>query len=89
MDDYKKSFDEIKAEIAQAKKLIRLGGTYDHYKGQGRYIVIMFATQEADNELCVVYQRINTDLHFTRPVKEWVEEVEWEGQTVPRFKLVA
>lgn len=87
--DYKKSFDEITAEITEAAKVITIGATYRHYKGMGDYKPVLFAIREEDNELCVVYQRVDRpELHFTRPVAEWIETVEWEGQSTPRFRLL-
>jgi hypothetical protein len=41
---------------------------------------------EANDELCVIYQaQYGEHLTFLRPLTVWLEDVEWEGRTVPRF----
>jgi hypothetical protein len=89
MDDHK-SEDQIQQEISEAARLIKAGGTYQHYKSTDmRYKVIDFAIIEATDELGVIYQALyGSGLKFVRPVSVWLETVEWEGQTVPRFKLI-
>ncbi len=81
---------ELQQEIVEASKLIKIGATYQHYKGADMlYKVLDFATLEATNELSVVYQTLyGAGLKFVRPVSVWLENVEWKGKTVPRFKLV-
>lgn len=85
-----KSNEELQQEIQNAAVKIKIGGTYQHFKGTDKlYKVLDFATLEATNELCVVYQALYGDkLKFVRPVSVWLESVEWKGKTVPRFKLV-
>ena len=65
----------------------RVGEVYRHYKGN-LYKVIDFALHSTD-EWVVVYQGLYKDTAaklFTRPVSEWFEIVEWQGNRVPRFK---
>jgi hypothetical protein len=90
MDEHK-SHEQLQQEIAQAAKQVNIGIAYRHYKDPAKvYKVINFATQEADDELGVVYQaQYGPGLFFTRPLKEWTENVEWQGNTVPRFTPVA
>lgn len=90
MNGDKKSFETIQSEIAEAAKVIAVGGTYQHYKSPDMtYKVVNFATREADNELCVVYQALyGPGLLFIRPVQEWSQPIDWDGQTVPRFRPV-
>lgn len=86
MDD-KKTFEEIQAEITEASQAITVGGTYQHYKKPDmKYKVVLLATRESDNELCVVYQALyGPQLYFTRPVREWLETVDWQGSNKLRF----
>ena len=86
-----KNPQQILAEITAASQQITLGGTYVHYKGDKHYKVLHFATLEATDELCVVYQPLycETSLLFVRPVSVWLEMVEREGKTVQRFTPVA
>lgn len=44
---------------------------------------------EATDELCVIYQaQYGEKLTFLRPLTIWLEKVEWEGKTVPRFTKI-
>lgn len=89
MDEHK-SHEQLEKELAEAAKFIKSGTTYRHYKNPEKlYKVILLATQEADDELAVVYQaQYGPGLYFVRPVKEWLEQVEWQGKTVSRFTAV-
>jgi hypothetical protein len=63
------------------------GEAYRHYKGD-LYRVVLLAEHSNDDEWMVVYEAMyeNPDApFFTRPLREWGEEVEWEGKTVRRF----
>lgn len=63
------------------------GEIYRHYKG-GRYQIVLLAVNSNDDEWMVVYEPLyeNPDApYFTRPLKDWSEEVEWEGKKVRRF----
>ncbi len=74
-------------EIDDAKAKVHIGSRYMHYKGADKiYEVIGFGFLEATDELCVIYQaRYGEGLTFLRPLTVWLEQVEWEGRTVPRF----
>jgi hypothetical protein len=65
------------------------GEVYKHYKGDN-YRVRDLALHSNDDEWMVVYEPMyeneDADL-FTRPLREWDEEVEWEGEKVKRFTL--
>jgi hypothetical protein len=63
---------------------------YVHYKGD-HYRVVDLALHSNDDEWMVVYKPLheNADAHlFTRPVREWGEEVEWGTEKKMRFSLV-
>ena len=69
----------------------RKGEEYVHYKGD-HYRVIDLALHSNDDEWMVVYEPLyeNPDANlFTRPLREWGEEVEWEGKMMRRFTLVS
>lgn len=85
-----KTEDELKQEIVKAGKLIKIGATYQHYKGAHMlYKVLDFATLEANDELCVIYQAsYGAGFKFVRPVSVWLENVEWEDKIVSRFELL-
>ena len=66
------------------------GEVYQHYKGD-KYKVFELALHSNDETWMVVYEPMYEcpDAHlFTRPLREWGEEVEWEGKRVERFVLV-
>ena len=64
------------------------GELFRHYKGD-LYRIVLLAEHSNDDEWMVVYEPIyeNPDApYFTRPLREWNEEVEWEGEKKVRFK---
>jgi hypothetical protein len=70
----------------------KIGEIYQHYKGD-LYEVVALALHSNDEEWMVVYKPLydcpDADL-FTRPLREWGEEVEWplnSGQKTVRFIL--
>lgn len=82
-----KSEAAILAEIERAKQQISKGDTYAHYKDKTKiYKVRDFVLIEATDELGVVYEaQYGAQLRFVRSVKVWLEEVEWQGEKMPRF----
>lgn len=63
------------------------GETYRHYKGD-QYRVKLLALHSNDEEWMVVYEPLYAHPDapfFTRPLREWREPVEWQGNTVERF----
>ena len=79
---------ELAKEIEEAKMLVTVGALYTHYKGAEKiYKVIGLGFLEATDELCVIYQaQYGEQLTFLRPLTIWLEQVEWEGNVVPRFQ---
>lgn len=82
--------DQLLKEIAEARKHIKVGATYQHYKSPEKlYKIEGFTTLEATDELCVIYKALyGPGFTFVRPVSIWLENVEWQGQNVPRFTSV-
>ncbi len=67
------------------------GEKYQHYKGD-KYRVFALALHSNDDEWMVIYEPLykNPDAPlFTRPLRQWREEVVFENQKMPRFRLVA
>ena len=85
-----KPHEQICGELKEAKRKIKIGADYVHYKSSSRvYRVIDIGTLEASDELCVIYQlQDGSGLIFVRPLKEWLEPVDWQGKPVQRFKPV-
>jgi len=65
----------------------RAGEVYRHYKKGDLYKVVDLALHSSD-EWVVVYQaqyKNPAAKFFTRPLREWAEVVERQGQRMPRF----
>jgi hypothetical protein len=77
-------------QIEHAKTKVTVGAKYWHYKGKDKvYEIIGLGFLEATDELCVIYQaQCGERLTFLRPLTIWLENVEWEGKTIPRFNKI-
>lgn len=63
-------------------------GIYEHYKGN-KYEFLGIANHSETLEKMVVYKALYGDGEiWVRPLKMWHEEVEINGEKVPRFKLI-
>ncbi len=63
-----------------------VGQKFRHYKGD-HYEVVLLALH-ANDEWVVVYKPLYENAvasYFSRPLHEWNERVEWEGQLMKRF----
>ena len=68
----------------------KIGEVYQHYKGDF-YEIVSLALHSNDDEWMAVYKPLyeNPDANlFTRPFREWNEEIEWEGKMIVRFTKV-
>lgn len=66
-----------------------LPGPYRHFKG-GKYQVLAVATHSESHEPMVVYRPLYNDSGWwVRPLSMFLERVEHQGQTVPRFQFLA
>jgi len=66
------------------------GEQFLHYKGD-TYEVIALALHSNDEEWMVIYKPCyeNPDVElFTRPLRQWNEHVEWNGEFMKRFTHV-
>lgn len=64
-------------------------GKYRHYKGK-EYEVIGVARHSETLEEMVVYRALYGDHDlWVRPLKMFLEEVEVDGQKIPRFQCLA
>lgn len=68
---------------------IVIHGYYQHYKTQGIYQVLSIAKHSETLEIMVVYQAQYEDRQiWVRPLGMFLENVEYNGQIVPRFKYL-
>lgn len=63
-------------------------GLYQHYKGNFYHVIGLCRHSETEEEL-VVYQALYGDYGlWVRPLKLFLETVEINGLTIPRFKFI-
>ncbi len=60
------------------------GDQYQHYKG-GRYEIVATGFLEDSEAPCVVYRSLEKHIVWVRTAKNFLETVEYDGNTVPRF----
>ena len=75
--------------IPLPKDAPKVGETYEHYKGD-MYRVFALALHSNDDEWMVVYELLYSKPDaplFTRPLREWREEILFENRKTPRFTL--
>ncbi len=83
----RKTHEEIERELESAKKRVKIGGTYAHYKNQRHYTVTAIGLDESTERPCVVYRDAeNEKLIFIRDLEVWLEE---PMKGTPRFGLVS
>ncbi len=86
------SHDKLNEMVRVASKHVVIGGVYKHYKYPEReYFVEKIAIQESTLKVCVIYKDIASisSPSFVRDLDSWLENVEWEGKTIPRFVLTS
>jgi len=77
---------ELKTRLAEAADRITVGARYTHYKNHD-YTVLDLVIIEATDEVGVIYRaEYGSHLTFMRPAASWLETVEVDGRTVPRFR---
>jgi hypothetical protein len=62
-------------------------GKYQHFKG-GQYEVIGIAKHSETLEDLVIYKEIPDGEFWARPEKMFLEEVDFKGKKVQRFKYI-
>ena len=91
MQDQHKPREQILRELKEAGEKIEKGAQYAHYKHPEQpYTIYDFCVLEATDEICALYGPTDEPrIRFVRPVSVFLETVEWEGETLPRFRRVA
>jgi hypothetical protein len=81
-----KSLDEIKKGWDSFVRPTD-GQKFRHYKG-GEYEIVTTGFLEDTEAPCVVYRSLEKNVVWVRTAKNFLEEIEYEGKKLPRFKLV-
>lgn len=81
---------DLRQQVQKAQSIVTIGAKYQHHKSRDKiYTVTGLGFLEATDELCVIYQaQYGERLTFVRPLSVWLQQVEWEGVTVPRFTKI-
>lgn len=84
------TLDDLARNLKNAATSVRVHGHYAHYKHPDQpYEVKGFTILEATDEVAVRYTPLsNPGIEFTRPLDSWLETVEVNGKSVPRFAPV-
>ena len=87
----KESTPEFAVALEQLKNQIPLGARFYHYKNPNQfYTVVAHGILEATGEPAVSYQaEYGEKITWIRPLAVFLENVEWEGKTIPRFTRVS
>ena len=81
---------ELAHRLKEAGEKVTVDALYTHFKDPTKlYKVKLFAILEETEEAAVVYEpQYMEGILFIRPLASWLDIVEWEGQSVPRFTKV-
>lgn len=83
--------EALNRRLAEAASKVKIGARYGHYKHPDQpYLVTGLVILEATDEVAVAYgvEEGGQQITFVRPLESWLETVTWQGQTVPRFRLI-
>lgn len=82
-----KPLAELASAIKSASTIVEIDAQYLHYKDEHRpYTVTNIVILEDTEEVAVAYHVSATpEVTFIRPLPSWLETVEWQGRTMPRF----
>lgn len=73
-------------QLSEEAKNFKLG-TYRHFKG-GEYTVREVALDSDDLSEKVIYTSLKDDLTWIRPLEEFMDTKEVDGEAVPRFTYI-
>jgi len=84
------SVETLQQRLAEAEQQVKIGARYRHYKDSTKtYRVKELVIIEATDQIGVVYVPEYVEgLAFMRPLSNWLDKVDWGGQTVNRFTFI-
>jgi len=78
----------LKMRLAAAEDLVALHSLQRHYKG-GVYRVNGYAIQETTDLPVIRYSPVDdSGLEYFKPLSDWLEPAEINGEPVPRFEPI-
>jgi hypothetical protein len=78
-------YDQLIDMVAVATGKVAPGSKWQHFKG-GECIVKGIVLIEETNEPSVLYSSVShPEVSFVRPLSTWLESIERNGQSQPRF----
>lgn len=83
-------YSELEQKLQEAASQVEVGALYFHYKDTEKknpYVVQSLGLLEATEEVCVIYKHPDKEVTWVRALSDWLQNVEWEGKTLPRFTL--
>ncbi len=86
----KKSYEELQQMISNANEQIKLGSRCYHYKDSGKfYTIVDFVIIQEIQEVGVIYEaEYMPGINFVRPISEFFDELEFEGEKRMRFTFI-
>jgi hypothetical protein len=81
-----KSVKEIKAGWDKLERP-KDGQVFEHYKG-GRYVIVGTGFLEDTEAPCVIYKSLEKNIIWVRTAKNFLEEIEYNGEMIPRFRPI-
>ena len=82
----KPSLDMLERRLRLAQTEIPVGSTVQHYKNGDHYMVTGLSIRENDGAVLISYQK--GLVRFTRPLWEFNELIDHEGNIVSRFEVI-
>ena len=69
---------------------LKIGGKYRHYKGKDHRLLLIGKHSETLEDMVVYESLYDNELSkiWVRPLAMFVEEIEIDGQKMPRFKYI-
>lgn len=80
--------DKDQAQAELRKLPLKEGDKFTHYKAGGTYEIVTLAVKEDTLEPMVVYCNLERKSTWVRTHENFIEEVEYKDQFVPRFRRI-
>lgn len=79
-------YRELEMLLAEASETVPVGSVWRHFKG-GDFKVIAVVFDAETLQLEIVHEPLDHEgVIFTRTMTNWLESVNFEGYTLPRFE---